>query len=76
MESVELNGFTSYFMESTTIPSTAPTVSQTGQIWWRSSDATTTGELTVNADLMGIDSVGDCFKACHVVTDGDCWMFR
>lgn len=65
--------YNSYFMEARTIPDFNSLPSVTGKQYWRN---TGSSRAAVNADLSGIDSVSDCFKACHVVTDGDCWIFR
>lgn len=66
------DGYNSYYMESRTIPTLSSIESQTGKIYWRN----TVDDLQSNADLSGIASANECFKACHVVTDDNCWIFR
>lgn len=69
---VKNSGFTSYFMEYRDIPTFNTTVSKTGSIYWR----TAANDLDDNADLYGFESASDCFKACHLITDGNCWLFK
>lgn len=66
------DGYTSYFMESRTIPSFDSTLhSGIDKLYWR----TAANNTEDNVDIHGV-TVDECFEICHITTDGLCFVFR
>ena len=65
-------GFTSYFMQTRTIPSFSTSVSVSGTSYWR----TAVDGVTDNADILGVHSASECYTICELFTSGNCWIFR